>query len=86
MAPLALTSSDGAIAALGGRLWRRLHWLAYPALAHAVYHFGLMVGRDKTEALSYTGIVIALLGERIGAWWTKRRRAVTSATTSLGRR
>lgn len=74
MVPLAITSADRAIAAMGGKLWQRLHWLAYPALAHAVYHFGLMVGRDKREALAYTGIVIALLGGRIGAWWLKRRR------------
>jgi len=74
MLPLALTSWDGAISRIGGRAWRRLHWLAYPALAHAVYHFGLMVGRDKREALAYAGIVVALLAGRIGAWWARRNR------------
>ncbi len=83
MVPLAATSRAAAISALGAPAWRRLHWLAYPAFAHAIYHYGLMAGRDKREAFVYTGIALGLVLVRVAEWLSKnRRRWPTSPTSS----
>ncbi len=36
--PLALTSTDGMVRRLGGKNWKRLHWLVFPATALALWH------------------------------------------------
>ena len=36
--PLALTSTDGMVRWLGGRFWKRLHFLVFPAIALAIWH------------------------------------------------
>ncbi len=58
--PLAWTSTDRAIRALGGRRWRALHRWVYAAAVLATLHFLLRVKRDVTEPAAY-GAVLALL-------------------------
>jgi sulfoxide reductase heme-binding subunit YedZ len=58
--PLALTSSDRALRALGAQNWRRLHLLTWPAALLAAIHF-LMVGKVwEREALIYASLIAAL--------------------------
>jgi methionine sulfoxide reductase heme-binding subunit len=62
--PLAVTSNNRSIKALGGQRWNQLHKLAYPAAILAVTHF-LMVGKITTrEQLVYAAILAGLLGWR----------------------
>lgn len=66
MAALAATSFDGMVRRLGGRAWRALHRLAYPAMALAVVHFLMHSKLDVVEA--------ALMGG--GFAWAMLYRAV----------
>lgn len=65
LAPLAATSTDAMIRLLGGRNWRRLHRLVYPAALLAVLHYAWMVKADLREPLLYAAILGVLLGWRI---------------------
>lgn len=74
--PLAITSNDGMIRRMGGRAWRRLHKLAYPAILAGAVHF-LMIGKVyTTEALIYLGLVGVLLAVRL---IPQRRRQLQTA-------
>ena len=65
LTPLAVTSNNRSIRALGAKAWNRLHKLAYPATILAAVHF-LMVGKVyTTEVLVYAGILFALLAARV---------------------
>jgi len=59
--PLAATSTNGMIRRLGGKRWKRLHRLVYPAAIGAVIHFLWLVKSDIREPLFYAVIVTALL-------------------------
>jgi sulfoxide reductase heme-binding subunit YedZ len=73
MLPLAATSSNAAIRALGGRNWQRLHRLAYPAAAAGVVHF-FWQGKAALWTPIYYGAVLAvLLAYRVGYWLHKRK-------------
>lgn len=61
--PLALTSTQKAIRALGKR-WIPLHRLVYAAATAGAIHFYWLVKRDKREPLLYLAILTALLGWR----------------------
>lgn len=63
--PLAITSSNGWQRRLGGRRWRRLHRLVYPAAIGAVLHFIMMVKADLREPLLYAAILALLLSYRL---------------------
>lgn len=64
LVPLAATSTHGWQRRLG-RHWRRLHRLAYAALALAVLHFLWLVKADLREPLIYLAIAAVLLGSRL---------------------
>lgn len=72
LAPLAVTSNNRSIRAMGPKAWTRLHKLAYPATILACVHF-MMVGKVYTaEVLTYAAILFALLavrGVRFGVRW-----------------
>lgn len=73
LAPLAATSTDRSVRRLGARVWRRLHWLIYPAAALAYLHF-VMAGRfTRAETLIEGILLAALLGMRLAR--AGRRRA-----------
>lgn len=63
-APLAATSSDIAVRALG-RSWKRLHRLVYPAAILTFLHWAL-ASFDPTTAYVHIGILIAIELLRIG--------------------
>ena len=63
--PLAVTSSDRALRAIGPMRWRRLHLLTWPAAVLAALHF-LMVGKVwEAEALIYAGCIALLAALRL---------------------
>lgn len=73
LVPLAITSNDRLIRRMGGRAWRRLHRLAYPAILAGAVHF-VMIGKVWTgESLVYLALVLGLLALRL----VPQRRART---------
>lgn len=66
LTPLALTSFNRAIKALGARRWRRLHQLVYLIAGLAVLHFFWMrAGKnDFAEVYVYAAVLAVLLGWR----------------------
>ena len=75
LAPLAATSTDGMIRRLGGKRWRRLHQLVFPAAILAVAHFWMMVKADIREPLLYAVVLAVLLGWRLRGFVWRRQRA-----------
>jgi sulfoxide reductase heme-binding subunit YedZ len=73
LTPLAATSFNRAIRALGVQRWQTLHKLVYPIAGLALLHFFWMRGgkRDFAEVLVYAAIVAILLGWRL---WNRRER------------
>jgi len=62
---LAVTSTDGMARRLGGKAWRRLHKLVYPAAVAAVIHYMLMIKAGYLEAAVYAVILALLLAIRL---------------------
>jgi sulfoxide reductase heme-binding subunit YedZ len=75
--PLAVTSTDGMMRRLGGRNWKRLHRLVYPAAIAAVLHFIWLVKADLVEPLIYASILAVLLGWRLRTPGRSRRRSTS---------
>jgi len=68
LVPLAVTSSDRALRAIGPQRWRRLHLLTWPAAGLAAVHF-LMVGKVwEAEVLIYASLISALLLFRLARY------------------
>ena len=67
LTPLAATSFNAAIRALGAKRWQRLHRLVYAVAGLATLHFFWMrAGKnDFAEVLVYAGILTLLLGWRL---------------------
>lgn len=61
MIPLAVTSTAGWIARLGGRKWRRLHQAIYVIGAAGVVHYYWLVKSDVREPLTYAAVLLVLL-------------------------
>lgn len=79
MTPLALTSFNRAIKALGGARWQRLHKAVYAVALLALLHFFWMKAgkNDFGEWSIYAAVIAALLGWRV--WQARRRRAGPAA-------
>lgn len=77
MIPLAATSFNAAIRALGGRRWQALHRSVYATAILGVVHFWWLVKRDIREPLLYAAILAVLLGLR--AWWRELERRAQAA-------
>jgi sulfoxide reductase heme-binding subunit YedZ len=61
LVPLAATSFNAAIRWVGGRNWRRLHWLVYPSVLLALWHMataGRLSGIDFTVMSVLTGLAL----------------------------
>ena len=67
MLPLALTSFNRAIKALGGARWQKLHRLVYAAAVLGLLHFFWMrAGKNNfAEVAVYAALVACLLGWRV---------------------
>jgi sulfoxide reductase heme-binding subunit YedZ len=70
MTPLALTSFNSAIRALGGKRWQMLHKLVYAVAILALLHFlWKKAGKnDFFEVGVYALVLAGLLGWRFGRW------------------
>lgn len=65
MIPLAVTSNNQSVKRLGAAAWRKLHWLAYPAILAGAVHF-VMIGKVYTlESGLYLAAVVGLLLARM---------------------
>lgn len=71
MAPLALTSFNRAIKALGAVHWRRLHRLVYATALLGLLHFFWMraAKHNFAEVAMYAVVLGLLLGWRVLRWW-----------------
>ena len=75
MLPLAATSFNRAIKALGAARWQRLHRVVYAAALLALLHFFWMraAKHNFAEWSVYAVVIGALLGWRLWRWLTSRR-------------
>jgi len=80
MLPLALTSTRGWIARLGGRRWQRLHRLAYAAAAAGVVHFWWKVKSDVREPALYALVFAILMLARLP--WRGRESGARGAAAT----
>ena len=73
LTPLALTSFNKAIKALGAKRWQQLHRLVYGIAGLAILHFFWMrAGKNNfAEVAVYAAILGVLLGWRLKRYWQK---------------
>lgn len=79
LVPLAATSFNAAIRALGGRKWQALHRSVYAIGILSVVHYWWLVKRDITQPAIYALILITLLGARAWQREKERRRQLSIA-------
>jgi sulfoxide reductase heme-binding subunit YedZ len=81
MLPLAATSFNGAVRALGARRWQALHRAVYVVALLALLHFFWMraTKNDLVEVAVYAAILGVLLGWRVQRAWRRRRAAQRGA-------
>ena len=65
MAPLAITSTNGMIKRMGGKNWKRLHKLVYPAAIAGVLHYYLLVKADVRQPVAFAVVLGVLLLYRV---------------------
>ena len=75
LTPLALTSSNRAIKALGAKRWKLLHKLVYGIAGLGLLHFFWMrAGKNNfAEVAVYAAIIVVLLGWRAFHAWPQRQ-------------
>jgi methionine sulfoxide reductase heme-binding subunit len=84
MLPLAATSFNGAIKALGAKRWQALHRLVYATALLGVLHFFWMRAgkRNFGEVAIYAAIIGVLLGWRVWKQVQARRTPASVVTSS----
>jgi len=85
LTPLAATSFNRAVKALGAKRWQALHRLVYAIAGLAILHFFWMrAGKHNfAEVAVYAAILGTLLAWRV--WYRLRRVAVSEAKPTVGR-
>ncbi|MBH2009585.1 MAG: sulfoxide reductase heme-binding subunit YedZ [Xanthomonadaceae bacterium] len=80
LTPLAATSFNAAIKAMGAKRWQLLHKLVYLIAGLGILHFFWMrAGKNNfNEVFVYAAIVAMLLGWRVWNHWAKARRRVSN--------
>ena len=88
LTPLAATSFNAAIKAMGAKRWQLLHKLVYLIAGLGLLHFFWMrAGKNNfAEVFVYAAIVVALLGWRVWNAWTKSRRQKMAFSAAMGAR
>lgn len=78
LTPLALTSFNRAIKALGVKRWQRLHKLVYVIAGLGLLHFfWIRAGKNNfNEVLIYAAVIAVLLGWRVYNYVSKKRPQV----------
>ena len=81
MLPLAATSFNRAVRAMGGRRWQALHRVVYAVALLALLHFLWMRAGKQLfgEVAVYGALLAVLLGARLHAWRQRHRRSVLAA-------
>jgi methionine sulfoxide reductase heme-binding subunit len=82
--PLALTSTRGWIARLGGKRWQALHRLIYLSAVAGVVHYMWLVKADLTKPLEYAYVLGALLAYRAVTWAVPRFKNKSKKATPMG--
>ena len=74
LTPLAATSFNRAVKAIGARRWQALHKLVYVIVGLGILHFFWMRAgkRNFAEVAVYAAIIATLLGWRVAQWARKR--------------
>lgn len=65
---LAATSTDAMVKRLGGRNWRRLHWLVFPTALLAVTHQYMQSKVNVDQPLIMSGLLLWLMAYRVWVW------------------
>lgn len=63
--PLALTSTNAAVRAMGARNWQRLHRVVYVIAICGVIHYWWLVKKDITQPAIYATVLTVLLAFRV---------------------
>lgn len=86
LTPLAATSFNAAIKAMGPKRWQWLHKLVYLIAGLGLLHFFWMrAGKNNfAEVFVYAAIVTALLGWRVWNAWTKSRKKKMASSAAIG--
>jgi sulfoxide reductase heme-binding subunit YedZ len=79
---LAVTSPAFIMRRMGGKQWRRVHWLVYAAAVAGVIHYWWLVKKGVRAPLPFTLVLIALLGARVVWTAMKRKREAVAAPRS----
>ena len=76
LTPLAATSFNAAIKAMGAKRWQMLHKLVYLIAGLGILHFFWMrAGKNNfNEVFIYAAIVASLLGWRVWNYWSKKKK------------
>ncbi|MCX7256856.1 MAG: sulfoxide reductase heme-binding subunit YedZ, partial [Polaromonas sp.] len=87
LTPLAATSFNAVIKAMGARRWQALHKLVYLIAGLGILHFFWMraAKHNFAEVIFYGAIVAVLLGWRLWNRWAKSRRSVSAAPAAGAR-
>jgi len=87
LTPLAATSFNRAVKAMGAKRWQALHRLVYAIPFLAILHFFWMrAGKnDFAEVALYAAILAVLLGWRLREAITKRRAPAAASLSAAGR-
>jgi methionine sulfoxide reductase heme-binding subunit len=85
LTPLAATSFNRAVKAMGARRWQALHRLVYLIAGLAILHFFWMrAGKNNfAEVAVYAAILATLLGWRVVQWLRKRRVAMQPRPSAM---
>jgi methionine sulfoxide reductase heme-binding subunit len=84
LTPLAATSFNRAIKAMGAKRWQTLHKLVYAIAGLGILHFFWMRSgkNDFAEVYVYAGIIATLLGWRVVRFFREKRLFPTSNNNS----
>jgi len=63
--PLAITSPKIILKKLGFKVWKKIHYLIYPAAVLSSLHFYMLVRANKTEPAIYIFLILLLLIYRL---------------------
>ena len=87
LTPLAATSFNRVVKAMGARRWQMLHKLVYLIAGLALLHFFWMRSgkNDFAEVAVYAVILGLLLGWRVVQFWKKRRSSTSPSRSGLSR-